>query len=1016
MRFQILGPLRVATGSGWTGVRARQQRLVLAMLLIESGQVVSTDRLMTGLWRDQPPSSALNTVQAYVMRLRRLIGDSNGAVLVTEGSGYRLVADDEDIDSRVFTRLVRAGQQSLSAGRLSTAAEQLLQAEALWRGPALSEVTDTPAVAAEAAQLERLRLVAVESRMSIELGLGRHTDVIGELARWVNAHPLVEGLRGQLMLALARCGRRSEALAVYQQGHTLLDNELGVPPMRELGELHQAILAGDPVCAGAFERPVAAVTATSPVVRSPAPSQLPLDIVDFIGRDDEARSMAAALIGGPSTTATPVLAVTGQGGVGKTTLAVHVAHQLRESFPDGQLYADLHGIGPEATDPARLLAQFLMALGMDGRALPTTVDERASSLRMLLADRRVLLVLDNAASEQQVRPLLPGSPTCAVLVTSRKALTGLSARQVALAPLDHKAAIRLLATIAGEERVMAEIASAEVIVARCDHLPLAVRIVGARLAARPAWTLARLAARLDDEAQRLDELATGDLAVRASIDATYLKLGPDTRRTLRMLALLGPTDWPTWVVAALVDLPLARTDTLLEQLVDAQLLVGTATGPGHLRYRLHDLIALHAREQGEIEDTEQDRAAALARALGALLAAADVADQALDEHIAWHTPAEAPRWPLDEVVTAEVMGNPLAWFDTERGTLVAAVSQAALTGHTAQAWEIAARAVGYYAHRGDYDDWLLTHQLALQACVEGGDRFGEAVIVRNLGYLRAVGVHVPAIDLDAAEAVFREFGHQHGVVDVGGLRALLGLRHGRLAETNARVRAAMELAETLDYDFGLCRLWCMRALASRQQGHYDDATYSAERCLELAERIGSMYNRALALVELANACQTRDAAAAVLNRLADAIEQHRRRRELLLETYLLLAEAELKLRLGFAVTRQTVERCIAVFHQHGVLWGQAVCLRLVGMLETQAGRAASGIEQLTRSAELAQQLGLDLERAHSLTALGVAHQSDGNTTQAIRIWGDALAVYDRIGNKTETLAVMALLPAHGTAK
>ncbi|HYQ68760.1 AfsR/SARP family transcriptional regulator [Actinophytocola sp.] len=1012
MRFQILGPLRVATGSGWTGVRARQQRLVLAILLIESGKVASTDRLMSELWGDRPPSSALNTVQAYVMRLRRLLGDAAGALLVTEGSGYRLMTTDDDVDSRVFTQLVRAGQQSLSAGRLSTATEQLGRAETLWRGPALSEVADTPAVAAEAAQLERLRLVAVETRMSVELGLGRHADVVGELARWVNAHPLVEGLRGQLMLALARCGRRSEALAAYQQGHTLLDDELGIPPMRELAELHQTILAGEPVPASTFERRVPAVVAVSPAVRPPTPNQLPPDIVDFVGRDDEVATITDALTAGPSTTAMPVLAMTGQGGVGKTTLTVHVAHRLRESFPDGQLYADLHGIEPDATDPAHVLARFLTALGMDGRALPTTVEERATRLRMLLADRRVLLVLDNAADERQVRPLLPGSATCAVLVTSRTTLTGLNARQFPLLPLGHEAAIRLLATIAGEERVMAEPALAEVIVARCDHLPLAVRIVGARLAARPAWPLARLAARLDDEARRLDELATGDLAVRASIDAIYVRLDPDTRRTLRMLALLELTDSPTWIVAALLDLPTARTDTLLERLVDAQLVTGTAAGTGHLRYRLHDLVGLYARERGEIEDGEEERVAALSRALGALLAVADVADRALHEHVVWDIPGDAPRRRTDDDLTAEVARDPLAWFDAERGTLVAAVGQAARTGLAAQAWEIAARGVGYHAHCGYYDDWLLTHQLASRVCVEGGDRLGAAVITRNLGYLRVVGVRVPAIDLDGAEAVFREYDQPHGVVDVCGLRALLSLRRGRLAEARTHARVAMEMAQALDYDAGLGLLWCLRASTSRQQGHYDEATRCGERSLALADGNGNMYNRVLALWELAGACQNRDTAAAVLSRLADAVEQCRGRRELTLEVYLLLAEAELKLRLGLVVPRQTLERCMAVFDQHSVLWGQTICVRLLGTVDTLTGRVAAGIEQLTRAVELARRMGNDLEQAHALTALGRAHQTDGDSTLAAHVWGNALALYDRIGNETESVAVMALLPEH----
>ncbi|OLF17284.1 AfsR/SARP family transcriptional regulator [Actinophytocola xanthii] len=1007
MRFQVLGPLRVATGSGWTAVRARQQRLVLAILLTESGKVVSTDRLTTELWGDRPPSSALNTVQAYVLRLRRLLGDAGSALLVTAGSGYQLVAPDDEVDSRVFTQLVHDGQQSLAAGRLSTAVDQLARAEALWRGPALSETADTPALAAEAAQLERLRLVAVETRMSVELGLGRHADVVGELARLVTAHPLVEGLRGQLMLALARCGRRSEALTAYQQGRMVLDDELGIPPMHELAELHRAILAGEPVLASPFERCTTSVAA-SPPDTAPAPNQLPPDIGDFVGREDEVGAVVDALTGGLSTTATPVLAVTGQGGVGKTTLAVHVAHRLRESFPDGQLHADLRGTEPEPADPARVLAQFLVALGMDGQALPTGVEERAIALRMLLADRRVLLVLDNAAGEQQVRPLLPGSATCAVLVTSRTTLTGLSARQVPLLPLDHAAAVRLLATILGEERVAAQPADAAAIVARCDYLPLAVRIVGARLAARPAWPLARMAARLDDEAQRLGELATGDLAVRDSIEASYRKLDPDSQRALRMLALLELTAWPTWLLAALLDLPPARTDTLLERLVDTQLLVGTATETGHFHYRLHGLVGLYARERAEHEETEQERVAALTRALDTLLAVAGVADRALAEHIVW--PGEAPSWHPDENLAAEVVRDPLTWFDTERGTLVAAVRQAVRSGLTTHAWKIAVQVVDYYAHRGHYDDWLLTHQLASRACVEAGDRLGAAVITRNLGYLQAVGARTPPLDLEAAEATLRELGHRRGVVDVCGLRALVSLRRGDLAEANALAQVAARMAEGLGYEFAQARPWHLRALTSRHQGRYDEATGCAERGLELAERTGNMYDRVLALVELARACTSRASAAPVLSRLDDAVDRYCRRREPLLGTSLMLARAELAVRLGLAVNRRTIERCMAVFDQHGVLWGQATCLRLLGTLETRAGRAAAGIELLTRAVELAERPGLDLELAQALTALGTAHQADGDTARAVHAFHQALARYDHLGNEIEGLAVLALIP------
>lgn len=309
MRFRVLGPLQVAAGTGWTGIRASQQRLVLALLLMGSGRPVATERLIDELWGEHPPTTAVNTVQAYVARLRRALPDPR--VLVTRSGGYELAADPEDVDVRVFERLVAEGRRSLAAGRLEEAAERLADALALWQGPAFGDVPSTPMVAAETAQLERLRLGAAEARMSTELRLGRHVDVVAELSRLVEEHPLVEGLRGQLMLALYRSGRRGEALAMYRRGRALLAAELGIEPTRELADLHQAILDDDGSLAVVAS---AAGPVDEPVAR---PGQLPADIVDFTGRGQLLELVETGLAGGSGSTAVPIVALTGRAGVGK---------------------------------------------------------------------------------------------------------------------------------------------------------------------------------------------------------------------------------------------------------------------------------------------------------------------------------------------------------------------------------------------------------------------------------------------------------------------------------------------------------------------------------------------------------------------------------------------------------------------------------------------------------------------------------------------------------------------------
>jgi DNA-binding SARP family transcriptional activator/tetratricopeptide (TPR) repeat protein len=995
MRFRLLGPLQFATGTGWASVRAAQQRLVMAVLVVEAGRTVTTERLVDELWGERPPATAKNTVQAYVMRLRKALDDQR--LLATRPGGYQLTAEPAEIDSRVFEQGVADARRRLADHEPAAAAELLASALALWRGPALSDVPHTPFVAGEAARLEQLRLMAVETHMATELRLGRHVDVVGELSRLVAEHPLAESLRGQLMLALYRSGRRADALETYRRGHTVLVDELGVEPSRALSDLYRAILDDDPELA-----PEARTTQVA--VR---PHQLPPDIPDFTGRAEHVRRIEEALI--RPGTATPVVAVTGRAGIGKTTVAMHVAHRLRESFPDGQLHVDLHGVDDDPArdraDPHDVLSRFLTALGMDGRAVPAGLDERAGALRSLLASRRLLMVLDNAADERQIRPLLPGTPGCAVLVTSRRRLTGLSATSVALDEFPPATALELLGRLVGRDRVAGEPAAAKDIVARCDHLPLAVRIVGARLAHRPEWTLSRLAGRLTDEARRLDELATGDLAVRTSLAASYAALDDGPRRAFRLLGVLGAPDVAAWVPAALLDTGLAEAEAHLDTLVDAQLVACADTGGG-LRYRCHDLVRLFARERAEAEEPEEERAAAVARALGGWLALAAAADATLTERVASDVPGAAPRWPAP---VDDVHRDPVAWFDAEHAALVAAVEQACRAGLAGHAWELANLAVNHFAFRGHYDAWRHTHEAALRACTTAGDGFGAAVLTRSLAYLRMTGVRIPRVDLAAALTAFRAAGERRGEADLLGL---LAFTHRHTGDVDRAVRdgdAAMAIAEATGYDLGRCRLWYLRAVTHRELGRHAEATHAAEECLALAERVGTTHDRVLAMWELAAACRDETAAPPTRDRLLAGIDLCRARGERLLGAYLELAAAELELRFELADPSRRLQQALALFHQQGVLLGQVIGLRLAGDLSCRNDQPSIAVTQLTRAARLAATIGNHRERAAALTALGTAHRAAGATVTAVQNWQEALDLLDSLGDRTEAAAVHALL-------
>ena len=692
MRFRILGPLEVwSDKEGWAAIGAPKWRSLLACLLVRPGQLISTESLILELWGDSPPAKANNLVSIYVHRLRRLIGDSEGRLLVYRAPGYLLRIAPGDLDLEEFERLVAEGRGSLAAAEPQRAAGLLAEALGLWRGQLLADVAPSTLISTEAERGNELRLDAAELRAEADLACGRAAQLVPELRRLVGENPIREGLWLLLIRALNEAGRHAEALDTYTQARQVIADELGVDPGAELQELYAQLLAADASSARPRKRPikgdlpavhapgaapgvsagsarpadagtaaaapgasadhfvevealigaedgsgphgegsgtiaVGAVAAAAGVVEEPAssppprPTQLPADIGDFTGREAQVRHLSEMLVQdevarGPG--AVRIAVVAGAAGLGKTALAVHAAHQVSFAFPDGQLYVDLFGASARPAAPGEVLARFLRDVGVEGDKVPVGDDERAALYRTRLTGRRMLILLDNAKDAAQVRPLLPGSASCAVLVTTRNRTPDLaSTRFVDLHVLEDTEALTLFSRIVDDDRPAAEPdATAEVLLA-CAGLPLAIRICAARLAARKQWRIATLANRLRNEQRRLDELETGDLAVRSSFQVSYDSLragrhGIDPARVFRLLGLWHGASISLPAAAALFGESEDDVADALETLVDANLLESPAAD----WYQFHDLLRVYATERAQEEESEADRTEAIGRLL-----------------------------------------------------------------------------------------------------------------------------------------------------------------------------------------------------------------------------------------------------------------------------------------------------------------------------------------------------------------------------------------------------------------
>ena len=998
MRFRVLGALEVLGGAGWVPVSAPRGRALLAVLLVRAAGVVSIDQLVCELWGDQPPKTAVTQIHGYVMRLRRTLGDGDGRLLVTAAPGYRLALGDRDVDLQEFVRLTGQGREALAAGRAERAAQLLGEALALWRGPALFDVPPTPLVAAEASRLDELRLAAWDARIEADLRRGRHAELIGELRRHVDEHPLREEPWRQLMLALYRSGRQTEALAEFQRLRRILIDEVGVEPGAAVRKVHQAILADD--------LPVEPAMATQPV-----PRQLPA-APRFIGRADELKQLDEVLDAesGPGA-ALVISAIAGTGGVGKTALAVHWGHQVAGRFPDGQLYVNLRGYDTGTpVPPAAVLAQFLHALGVPPDQIPHGIDGRAAQYRTLLADRRMLVLLDNASSPDQVRPLLPGSATCLTLITSRDDLRALTvthgARGLRLDVLRHDDALALLADVLGADRAGADTGGLAELARLCGHLPLALRIAGANLAVHPQQTIAGHVAELR-QGNLLGKLAvSGDrqAAVRAAFDLSYATLTEPARRLFRLLGMAPVPNFTAATAAALLDTATEDASATLDRLAAAHMIEPLVSN----RFTFHDLVRLYASTLAGQEDPEPVQRDALTRLFDHYLRTASAA---MDRYA-----PQGPARPGSSTVDFADRERATAWLDAERENLLAVADHAGRHGWPVHTIRLAETLFRYFDDRADWDPVLVLSGRALDVARTHNDLRAQAAILVNFGVTcRRIGRHPEALEhFQQSHAIARRLDdpatEARGVFNI----ALMHLVLGRWREAVDPLRWALELFERTGDRAGQARVLYNLGGHYRYTGRYREAIDCLGKALELARETGNptIECRLLSGIGQVHLC---------LGRHDEAIEHCTA--ALALARRLSTPDDEVFAHNSLGMIYRSLGQCDRSLDHHQQALEIALRIRAGNEeLETRCGlgetlRAAGRLDEALRQARIALAMATELRLTHdeakARDCLAGIHAELGDHDHARNHWHRALAIYTELGDP-EADRISQRLEAIGT--
>ncbi|TYB47337.1 tetratricopeptide repeat protein [Nonomuraea sp. PA05] len=1107
MDFAILGTIRLNGPAGRIRL-SRKQRAVIAALLLHPNATVSTDRLISAVW-DEPPRSAVANIQTYVSQLRRLL-EGSGLEVRTEGSGYVCEVPPGRLDLQVFeeglrraraarTGAVRTGAAwtggertggertgdlaggDLAGGDLVVAEREYAAAIALWRGTPAEDVPLSGAIAPRITELEERLAVARSEWIDVRLALGRE-DLVAELRALVAAHPLRERLWEQLVVALGRGGRRDEALDAFRQARELLVAELGIEPGPELRRLHAALLAGDTVGRAAVRDDSmarAALGDDSDVTRQPSAEeveeweavpvafrrlcQLPADTADFVGREAEIAELTAALRAREDRLSPPIVIVSGLPGIGKTTLAVHLAHLLRSDYPDGQLFVRLGQDERGPREPGELLDVLLRSLGLDGAAIPASAEGRARLLRQRLADRAVLVVLDDAVEEAQLRHLLPGTPRGAVLVTSRSRLPALEgAIRLTLDLPDEKDARILLERVAGQDRIGMAPGAAEQILRSCGRLPLAIRVAGARLATRPVWPVSELATRL--AGRGLDELVVGGLDVRATFEPSYAALPDSARRAFRLLGLTGLDSVAEWSVAALLgpsrretEAPHGLTpdaaahglradawpygtqasaaayglevdagpygtqagaaayglevdagleaDAALETLVARGMLTSTEVdGAGQPRYRLHDLLRVYARERAEAEDPPRRRREALTRHVLECLRRTRTATRHLPIPLSPPFPRDPESGPAPDVRASA------AWLAAERRTLMLALAAAAELGLVAPAAELAHHLTGYLLTEHYLDDAEQVQRIVIgmgDECATLRARLLLATVDVERGrYVRGD---------EACEALLADLGRAgdtHGAAYA--LISRAGARHGmgRLDEALADAYAALDLLAAHGDTAGLAYAWTWPIWIHLERGEHGRAAEIVRARLAVTPDEDHTIRGHL-LRGLGTALYQQ-------GETAEAVACYR---ESLLTARAVGGRGELSKvlrRLGEALgalgrfdeAAETLTASLRLFVECGDVLGEALAGHALGVVRLRQGDPGQALGHLGAALERLGGDGPEVWRARTLLELGRAYALLGRSEESAVAWRDSLALF---GDAAEAEQVARFLAESGHA-
>ncbi|GIJ67154.1 AfsR/SARP family transcriptional regulator [Virgisporangium ochraceum] len=1003
--WRVLGPVRLTVDGREIDLGPGRQRSVLAVLLMTPGRTVPVQTLIDRVWDDRPPRSG-TAAAPYVTRLRRVIdtaapGADLGTLRFVDG-GYRLDCDPDLVDLHRARRLAAEARAALDDGgpgsaadggpgsAAGRAADLLGRALREWQSVALAGVPGSWATRMrEALHGERLDLLAL--RAEADLRTGRHATVIDDLSGPVAEHPTAERIVVPLLLALVRAGRSTEALATYAQVRASIADELGTEPSARLRDLHVRILRDDPTLV-----PPGPPTADAPGRPGDSPAQLPADVPAFTGRDEELASLdAAAAAAGEHPTAVVISAVAGTAGVGKTALAVRWAHRVRARYPDGQLYVNLRGYDPDRPmTAADALTRFLTALGVPGQDIPLDVDDRAARYRTATADRRMLILLDNASSVEQVRPLLPGTASCTVVVTSRDSLAGLAAlhgaHRVHLDLLAPGVALALLRRLVGR-RVDDEPGAAAELAELCVRLPLALRVAAELAAARPSERLADLVAELTDQRQRLRLLDAGDdprAAVRTVFSWSMRHLPAPAARTFALLGLHPGPDIDAHAAAALDGTDPDGAARALEQLARANLVHRTAPR----RYGMHDLLRAYAASLA----TADGERAALDRLFDHYLANAAAAMDSLH-------PADANRRPrVDAPAPMPALADPDAargWLDAERHNLVTVVAHAAAHGFPGHAIRLSATLYRYLGG-GHHGDALTVYRHARDAARQTDDPAAEAQAEFGLGAIHGrLGDYDPAIDhLGRALVLFQKVGDGTGEARALGNLGMLEAHLGRYEPASDHIQRALAVFRRSGDEAGEALALTQLGHIARRLGRYEDGVDHHERALALFRRTANAAGEAEALNGLG-------AVEARLGRYASAMEHHRLALDRFRQVGERTGEGWAHDGLGTAHAglgdrdraAEHYHEALAVFRETGDREGEAYALNGLGETARAGGDPAAAVARHTDALAAATETGGADQYARAHTGLGDAYRALGDPDRARGHYERALARYTDLG-------------------